>query len=556
MIELRQSTAGQEVPLGYFLDSTNGNDEETALTIANTDIKIWKWGATTLANKNSGGATHISNGIFYTVLDATDSDTLGALVIFVHVAGALAVRVECNVLTANAWDSKYSTDKLEVDVTQIGGDAQSATDLKDFADAGYDPATNKVEGVKLVDTTTTNTDMRGTDGANTVVPDAAGVAPTAAEIKTAMEAEGTSDLDAIADAIANGTYGLSALQVLIAALQTDLDNGTDGLGALKALIDDIQGATFVTGTDSLEAIRDRGDAAWTTGAGGSDRLLMADTTIATLASQISFTLTAGSADDDAYNNCTIVIEDASTATQKAVGIVSNYVGASKTITLKYDPAIFTMAVTDKVYILAENALKSTLANRQLNVAADGDIAGNVDGSVASLVGHTAQTGDNYARIGAAGAGLTAIINEVDANEAKIDTVDTVVDGIQTDLSNATDGLGALKALIDAVDTVVDAIKAKTDLQPSGVPKNVALSNFAFLMVDSTDHITPKTGLTVTAQISKDGAAFGAATNAVSELANGVYLIDYTQAEMNADIITLKFTATGADQRTITIKTST
>lgn len=39
----------------------------------------------------------------------------------------------------------------EVDVTAIGGDAQSATDLKDFADAGYDPATNKVQGVVLVD---------------------------------------------------------------------------------------------------------------------------------------------------------------------------------------------------------------------------------------------------------------------------------------------------------------------------------------------------------------------------------------------------------------------
>lgn len=57
------------------------------------------------------------------------------------------------------------SDNLEVDLTQIGGVAQSATDLKDFADAGYDPVTNKVEGVKLVDTTTTNSDMRGTDNA-------------------------------------------------------------------------------------------------------------------------------------------------------------------------------------------------------------------------------------------------------------------------------------------------------------------------------------------------------------------------------------------------------
>lgn len=46
---------------------------------------------------------------------------------------------------------------IRVDVTQLGSSTQSATDLKDFADDGYDPATNKVEGVKLVDTLTTYT---------------------------------------------------------------------------------------------------------------------------------------------------------------------------------------------------------------------------------------------------------------------------------------------------------------------------------------------------------------------------------------------------------------
>lgn len=104
-IRLKQSTASQEVPLGYFVDSTDGNTEETALSIANTDIKLWKAGATSLANKNSGGATHISNGIYYAVLDATDTDTLGPLVIFVHVTGSLPVRLECEVMPANVYES-------------------------------------------------------------------------------------------------------------------------------------------------------------------------------------------------------------------------------------------------------------------------------------------------------------------------------------------------------------------------------------------------------------------------------------------------------------------
>jgi len=44
-----------------------------------------------------------------------------------------------------------------VNVIELGGSAQSATDLQDFADAGYDPATNKVQGVVLCDTLTTYT---------------------------------------------------------------------------------------------------------------------------------------------------------------------------------------------------------------------------------------------------------------------------------------------------------------------------------------------------------------------------------------------------------------
>jgi hypothetical protein len=108
-IALRQSTASQEIPLGYFLDSTDGNTEETGLTIANTDIKVWKAGGTTLANKTSGGATHMSNGVYYAVLDATDTDTVGPLVVFCHPAGALATRTECYVLEEAVFDALYAT---------------------------------------------------------------------------------------------------------------------------------------------------------------------------------------------------------------------------------------------------------------------------------------------------------------------------------------------------------------------------------------------------------------------------------------------------------------
>ncbi len=104
-IYLRQSTASQEVLLGPFVDSTDGNTAETALSVANTDIKLHKAGATTLASKNSGGATHISNGNYYAVLDATDTDTAGTLAIVVQVSGALAVRHDALVLPPTVYDA-------------------------------------------------------------------------------------------------------------------------------------------------------------------------------------------------------------------------------------------------------------------------------------------------------------------------------------------------------------------------------------------------------------------------------------------------------------------
>jgi hypothetical protein len=88
----------------------------------------------------------------------------------------------------------------------------------------------------------------------------------------------------------------------------------------------------------------------------------------------------------------------------------------------------------------------------------------------------------------------------------------------------------------------------------GIQKNVALSNFEFLMIDSSDNVSPKTGLTITAQRSIDGAAFASCANSASELSNGMYKINLAAADLNGDVITLRFSATGANDRFITLKT--
>jgi hypothetical protein len=135
-----------------------------------------------------------------------------------------------------------------------------------------------------------------------------------------------------------------------------VDTGT----TLDTKINDIQGATFNTSTDSLEAIRDRGDSAWITGGAGSNPATLQTTTIATLSSQTSFTLTAGSSDDDAYNGMLAVITDAVTSEQKCVGVIDDYTGNTKTVTLKSDPGVFTIVATDNISIIAVPPIGITL----------------------------------------------------------------------------------------------------------------------------------------------------------------------------------------------------
>lgn len=82
----------------------------------------------------------------------------------------------------------------EVDVVQIGGDAQSAADLKDFVDAGYDPSTNKVQGVVLTDTVTTytgNTPQTGDAFARLGAPAGASVSADIAAIEAQTDDIGT-----------------------------------------------------------------------------------------------------------------------------------------------------------------------------------------------------------------------------------------------------------------------------------------------------------------------------------------------------------------------------
>jgi hypothetical protein len=88
---------------------------------------------------------------------------------------------------------------------------------------------------------------------------------------------------------------------------------------------------------------------------------------------------------------------------------------------------------------------------------------------------------------------------------------------------------------------------------SNIKQNVAVNGFTFTMTDATTH-APKTGLTITSQVSINGGAFGATTNTASEIAFGDYQINLAAGDVNGKVIMLRFTSAGADDLNILIIT--
>jgi len=203
---LKQSTA-VTVKMGPFVDSSDGDTEETGLTISQADIRLSKNGGSFAQTNNSAGATHDENGIYGVPLDTTDTGTLGRLQVFIHESGALPVWMEFMVVPANVWDALFGgTDYLQVDAVQVEG--SDATDqvnaacdtaietyhLDHLLAATYDPASKPgasdallnelVESDSGVARFTANALEEGPSGGG-------GSAPTAAEIADAVWDEAT-----------------------------------------------------------------------------------------------------------------------------------------------------------------------------------------------------------------------------------------------------------------------------------------------------------------------------------------------------------------------------
>lgn len=86
-----------------------------------------------------------------------------------------------------------------------------------------------------------------------------------------------------------------------------------------------------------------------------------------------------------------------------------------------------------------------------------------------------------------------------------------------------------------------------------VKRNTALNGFTFPMFSSTTHEL-QTGLTVVSQVSIDGGALTTTANSVTELGSGLYTLNLANSDLDGTVITLIFTASGADDNPITLIT--
>lgn len=106
MQELRQSTV-ITFQLGPFVDSTDGDTAETALTITQSDVLLSKNGAAFAQKNDANAAPHDTVGWYRCQINATDTGTLGRLIVQVRESGALVVWREFQVIAQDVWDMKY-----------------------------------------------------------------------------------------------------------------------------------------------------------------------------------------------------------------------------------------------------------------------------------------------------------------------------------------------------------------------------------------------------------------------------------------------------------------
>ena len=187
---MRKNTTGQYVAF-QAISKTDGSD-----VITGTPVVYYTIDGGTQA-QTTATAVHEGNGQWSVAL--SQAETNGDHIVFSFVlTGAITQTV--NVYTLDA-------DLTNLDVAVSTRSTVAATDI--VSGGAITTSAGAVSNVTLVATTTTNSDMRGTDGANTVAPDNASIAAILTDTGTTLPAS-ISALNDLSQADVRTAVGLAS----------------------------------------------------------------------------------------------------------------------------------------------------------------------------------------------------------------------------------------------------------------------------------------------------------------------------------------------------------
>ena len=186
---------------------------------------------------------------------------------------------------------------------------------------------------------------------------------------------------------ADNTFAAKLVSPSVVADWSDYDNATESLGGLVA--------NAAVAPDNFDVF-DIDPQGRVQAANAPDITLT--TVVATAASFTSFTLSAGSTVDDFYNGRTVRLTDAGSPSNIVTGIVSNYVGSTKTVTATIDNAfaiVWILAPGDTVEILGTGTGPGSSDVNVVTIADNAITANSIAASALTNKGDWIRTGTSY-----------------------------------------------------------------------------------------------------------------------------------------------------------------
>ena len=542
------------------IPSGSTNREITFVAVDATDLKTRETGLSsfTVYRSRNGAAPVVYTTP--TISELSAANMPGVYTLLVDEDTSLTAGRDVEVYTLHITEAAMSPVSIVIELFRPDTTEGNTLDVTSTGAGGLDwgnienPTTTvdlSATDINLVDTTTTNTDMRGTESALLAANVPTNFSDLAITVTT-----GRVDINANNDktgySLASGALDSAALDATAVTEMRSLVSGTADSGSTTTIVDAVR----------TEADTDYWKGAWvliTSGTAINQVRLITGFNAATDTITFSPALTqaittntyeilpAGGVDARLWNGTAMsaLISGRVDADTQAMGtdVITNTQIAAGAITSSEAPNL-DAAITTR--------LAPTTVGRTLDVTVGGTAgidwsnieapttAVDLSGTDIQLVDTTTTNTDMR--------GTESAFLAASAPTNFSDLSITVTTGL-VDINMAQTTPGSPTA-----DTVGEALRRAHQQLPELPEKNAAFT-FHFSMVDETDHVTPETGLSITANVAKDAASEGAAAGTVTEIGSGTYRFAATSADMNADIITFRFAATGADDTKITMMTT-